>query len=161
MECHASLAEVHILDNEEESRKYIEQMWAEMMVVYMSRDFSLTLTKEMQEELELLQEDFVPEDPMETEIKDFLDGIKEDYVCVQMLYYKALGHSSLFDKPKQMEARVIANIMDNIPGWKRVKCHNFFDYGKQRGWVREGTPQVEEDPDGFMPVPEQIEIPFT
>ena len=161
IECHASLAEVHILDDEEESRKYIEQMWAEMMVIFRSGDYSLTLSKEMQEELELLQEDFVPEDPMETEIRDFLDATKENYVCVQMLFYKALGHSSLFDKPKQGEARLIANIMDNIPGWKRVSSHNFFDYGKQRGWVREGTPPEVTDPDGFMPVPEQMEIPFT
>ena len=161
IECHASLAEVHILDDEEESRKYIEQMWAEMMVIFRSGDYSLTLSKEMQVELELLQEDFVPEDPMETEIRDFLDATKENYVCVQMLFYKALGHSSLFDKPKQGEARLIANIMDNIPGWKRVSSHNFFDYGKQRGWVREGTPPEVVDSDGFMRVSEQMEIPFT
>ncbi len=161
VECHASLAEVHILDNEEESRKYIEQMWAEMMVVFKTGDYSLTLSKEMQEELELLQEDFVPEDPMENEIRDFLDATKENYVCVPMLYYKALGHSSLFDKPKLTEARTIANIMDNIPGWKRVTTHDFFDYGKQRGWVREGTSPEKGDTDGFMPVPEQMEIPFT
>ncbi|SFC11632.1 virulence-associated E family protein [Butyrivibrio sp. YAB3001] len=161
IECHAAFAEVHILDDEEESRKYIEQMWAEMMVIFRSGDYSLTLSKEMQEELELLQEDFVPEDPMETEIRDFLDATKENYVCVQMLFYKALGHSSLFDKPKQGEARLIANIMDNIPGWKRVSSHDFFDYGKQRGWVREGAPLEVTDPDGFMPVPEQMEIPFT
>ena len=32
--CDASKAEVHILENEVASRKYIEQMWVEMMVVY-------------------------------------------------------------------------------------------------------------------------------
>ena len=78
-----------------------------------------------------------------------------------MLFYKALGHSSLFDKPKQGEARLIANIMDNLPGWKRVSSYNFFDYGKQCVWVREGNPPEVTDPDGFMPVPEQMEIPFT
>ena len=160
VECHASLSEVHILDNEEASRKYIEQMWAEMMVVFKSGDYTLTLSKEMQEELELLQEDFEPEDPMETEIRDFLDATKENYVCVSMLYYEALGHSKLFDKPKRAEAILIANIMDNIPGWKRISCHNFFAYGKQRGWVREGTPPKVEDPDSFIPVPEQMDIPF-
>ena len=36
-----------------------------------------------------------------------------------------------------------------------------FDYGKQRGWVREGALTEVTDPDGFMPVPEQMEIPFT
>nr|WP_330364827.1 virulence-associated E family protein [Butyrivibrio sp. NC3005] len=160
VECHASMAEVHILDDEEASRKYIEQMWAEMMVVYKSGDYSLTLSKEMKEELEILQEDFVPEDPMETEIRDFLDSTKETHVCVSMLYYEALKHNRDFDKPKQGEARIIADIMDNIPGWERVTSHNFADYGKQRGWKREGTPPVEENPDGFVQVTEQMEIPF-
>ena len=97
---------------------------------------------------------------METEIRDFLDATKENYVCVSMLYYEALGHSKLFDKPKRAEAILIANIMDNIPGWKRISSHNFFAYGKQRGWVRDGTPPEVEDPDGFIPVPEQMDIPF-
>lgn len=44
---------------------------------------------------------------------------------------------------------------------ERVTTHDFFDYGKQRGWVREGTSPEKGDPDGFMPVPEQMEIPFT
>ena len=32
----AELAEVHILDNEEESRAYINQLWAEAMTIYNS-----------------------------------------------------------------------------------------------------------------------------
>ena len=160
VECHASLAEVHILDNEEESRKYIEQMWAEMMVIFRSGDYSLTLTKEMQEELELLQEDFVPEDPMETEIRDFLDATKEDYVCVSMLFYEALGNNKPFDKPKKFEANLIAQIMDNIPCWKRVSTHNFIEYGTQKAWVREGAKPAEKDADGFVPLPEGSDCPF-
>ena len=161
VECNAYLAEVHILKDEESSRKYIEQMWAEMMVVYRSGDFSLTLSEEMENELEELQKDFVPEDPMETSIRDFLDATKENYVCGNMLYYEALGHSKLFDRPKMGESKIIAEIMNNMPGWEYVSSHNFFEYGKQRAWKREGTPPVVEDPDGFVPVPEQMEIPFT
>ncbi len=107
------------------------------------------------------QEDFEPENPMETSIRDFLDGTKENYVCVSMLYYEALGHSKVFDIPKQGEARLIANILDNIPGWNRISTHNFWNYGKQRGWVREGTPPEIEDPDGFVPVTEAMGCPFT
>ena len=33
----AELAEVHILDNEEESRTYIDQLWAEAMTIYNQR----------------------------------------------------------------------------------------------------------------------------
>lgn len=132
-----------------------------MMVVYRSGDFSLTLSEEMENELEELQKDFVPEDPMETSIRDFLDATKENYVCGNMLYYEALGHSKLFDRPKMGESKIIAEIMNNMPGWEYVSSHNFFEYGKHRAWKREGTPPVIEDPDGFVPVPEQMEIPFT
>lgn len=64
-------------------------------------NYSLTLSKEMKEELEALQEDFVPDDPMETEIRDFFDSTKENYVYVSMLFYKALEHNRNFDNTKQ------------------------------------------------------------
>ena len=37
----AELAEVHILDNEEESRAYIDQLWAEAMTIYNSGNYKL------------------------------------------------------------------------------------------------------------------------
>ncbi len=40
-------AEVHILENESESRQYIAQMWAEAMVMYNSDDYKLTFSAEM------------------------------------------------------------------------------------------------------------------
>ena len=160
IECHADLAEVHILENEEESRKYIEQMWAEMMAVYKSGDYSLTLSKELQEELEALQEDFVPEDPIETEIRDFLDSTKENYVCVKMLFFEALGHNKDFDIAKKYEANQISQIVDHISGWKRISTHNFPDYGTQKAWVREENLECEVNPNGFVSVTEQMDCPF-
>src|SRR5699024_1832758 len=41
---HAKEAEVHILENEAESRAYIDQMWAEAMVIYRKGDFKLKLS---------------------------------------------------------------------------------------------------------------------
>ena len=38
----AAQAEVHILDNEAESRAYIDQLWAEAMTIYNSGDYKLT-----------------------------------------------------------------------------------------------------------------------
>lgn len=67
-------------------------------------NYSLTLSKEMKEELEALQE----------------------------------------------EARIIADIMDNISGWDRVTSHNFVEYEKQRDWKREGTPLTDENADVFF-----------
>ena len=57
--------------------------------------------------------------------------------------------------------RQIANIMNNaIEGWKPHGTHRFGkEYGIQRSWKRMED-SVKKDKDGFMEVPEQLEIPF-
>ncbi|SCX96592.1 virulence-associated E family protein [Butyrivibrio sp. INlla14] len=156
IECNLNKAEVHILENEDESRHYIEQMWAEMMVVFKSGDFTLTLSKELQAELEALQEGFTPEDPIETQIINFLEETSEDYVCTMMLFYEGLGHAS-FEIPKKWESIEIGEIMDQkVNGWKKISSHKFEKYGTQRAWVRASL-----SPDGFRPITDNEEIPFT
>ena len=49
----AELAEVHILDNEEESRAYIDRLWAEAMTIYNSGDYKLAFSPAMQETLQI------------------------------------------------------------------------------------------------------------
>jgi len=49
--CDASRAEVHILENEAESRVYIEQMWAEIMVIYRQGKIRLKLPKGIEKHL--------------------------------------------------------------------------------------------------------------
>ena len=58
----AELAETHILDNEEESRAYIDQLWAEAMTIYNSGDYKLAFSPAMQETLQAHQQDFMQED---------------------------------------------------------------------------------------------------
>ena len=58
----AELAEVHILDNEEESRAYIDQLWAEAMTIYNSGNYKLAFSPAMQETLQVHQQDFMQED---------------------------------------------------------------------------------------------------
>ena len=62
---------------------------------------------------------------------------------------------------KQWEGKEIANIMNNaIEGWKPHGTHRFGkEYGIQRSWKRMED-SVKKDKDGFMEVPEQLEIPF-
>ena len=47
--CRSDEAEVHILDDEKASREYIDQMWAEAMVIYKSGDFQLKLSKKIED----------------------------------------------------------------------------------------------------------------
>ena len=60
-----------------------------------------------------------------------------------------------------VEGKEIANIMKNaIEGWKPHGTHRFGkEYGIQRSWKRMKD-SVKKDKDGFIEVPEQLEIPF-
>lgn len=103
--------------DEKASRAYIEQMWAEAMVIYSSKKYQLSLSKEMEQYLKEFQKQFMPEDTKAGMIQGFLDGYSGNMVCSKMLYKEALNHP--FDEPKQWEIREINDIMNNsIVGWK-------------------------------------------
>ena len=74
----AELAEVHILDNEDESRAYIDQLWAEAMTIYNSGNYKLAFRPAMQETLQAHQQDFMQEDAQAGMIYAFL----EDYAVI-------------------------------------------------------------------------------
>ena len=88
----------------------------------------------------------------------FLDDYDDDYVCTRILFDDALHRTG---EMKQWEGKEIANIMNNaIEGWKPHGTHRFGkEYGIQRSWKRMED-SVKKDKDGFMEVPEQLEIPF-
>ena len=90
--------------------------------------------------------------------EEYDDDYEDDYVCTKLLFDDALHRTG---EMKQWESKEIANIMNNaIEGWKQHGTHRFGkEYGIQRSWKRiEGTEK--KDKDGFMEVPEQLEIPF-
>ena len=59
---HPEQAEVHILEDEAASRQYMDQLWAEAMTLYRRGKVQLKLSREMNEQLVLLQKQFMPED---------------------------------------------------------------------------------------------------
>ena len=159
-------AEVHILDNEEESRAYIHQMWAEAMAIYRSRDFKLRFSPTMNEYLKAHQREFMPEDTKAGQILDYLDSYTGNAVCSKQLYREALGHE--YDEPKQWELREINDIMNNVvKGWRSFSNPRHFPkpYLRQKGWEREVPDNGEADNgDGrFIPLSdaelEQMELP--
>ena len=157
--CDASKAEVHILEDEEASRNYIEQMWAEMMVLYNSGKVRLKLPAEIEKNLIEYQRPFMQEDTWTGLIQEWLDNYSGDIVCVQQIYNEALKE---FGKPRNSEAREIGLIMNGtISGWKAYpNPRNIPGYGKQRGWSRVETNSGNKD-SGFISVEgTQMEIPF-
>lgn len=154
VEVHEDQAEVHILEDEEESRAYILQMWAEIMETYREGHFSLALPKHLQKELAQYQEAFTPEDYDAAMIMDFLANSSEPYVCSRMIYSEVLGHP-VNEAPPKWQSNAINEVIAKIPGWEQVKTHTFDLYGTQRAWKKVSSP------DGFEPVNDQMKIPFT
>ena len=158
-------AEVHILEDEAASRAYISQLWAEAMVLYRAGRWKLTFSPELVRYLKDHQRDFMPEDTKAGMILAYLDRCTGDAVCSKQLYREALNHP--FDEPKQWEIREINEIMNQcVTGWNYFSNPRMFpQYGRQKGWERENatTDTGNEDeriPDGFVPVTEQMELPF-
>lgn len=155
IETHVVPAEVHILENEAESRAYMEQMWAEIMDIYRSGDYSLMLPKHLEEQLTSQRDFFMAEDTDVGIIQAFLDNYSADYVCTMLIYQEALDYVG---KPDRRMVNEINDIMNNsIVGWKqKVGATRRFDkYGIQKYWYREESVNKE-----FVTVPEQMEIPF-
>mgnify|MGYP001527420573 FL=1 len=166
---HAENAKVHILEDEAASRAYIDLMWAEAMFFYHNFPVRLTLSKEMNKELKVLQRQFMPEDTKAGLIQSFLDNYSGTQVCSKLIYTEALNHP--FDEPKQWEIREINEIMNNsIEGWTAFSNPRIFaKYGRQRGWERaaSGNEPAATDsdlPGGFRELTEeetrQMELPF-
>ena len=158
-------AEVHILEDEAASRAYISQLWAEAMALYRAGRWKLTFSTELVRYLKDHQRDFMPEDTKAGMILAYLDRCTGDAVCSKQLYREALNHP--FDEPKQWEIREINEIMNQcVTGWSYFSNPRMFpQYGRQKGWERENATtdtgnEDEKIPDGFVPVTEQMELPF-
>ena len=142
----AELAEVHILDNEDESRAYIDQLWAEAMTIYNSGNYKLAFRPAMQETLQAHQQDFMQEDAQAGMIYAFLEDYAGDRVCSKQLYAEALGNTNI---PAEWETRAICEIMNtgisrgDIQGWQAHKtAKRYPKYGVQKGWERVTSPET-------------------
>lgn len=151
-------AEVHILENEAASRAYIDQMWAEIMVIYRQGNFKLKLSRETERYLQDHQKEFMPEDTQAMQILNYLDNFKGKIVCSLQLYYEALGHPT-YDEPKQCEIRDINSIMNNYAvGWKAFDNPRHFPapYNRQKGWERiQSADNGDAQNDGFRKVTDE------
>jgi len=142
----AELAEVHILDDETESRTYIDQLWAEAMTIYNRGDYKLAFSPAMQETLQAHQQDFMQEDAQAGMIYAFLEDYTGDRVCSKQLYAEALGNTNI---PAEWETRAICEIMNtgisrgDIQGWQAHKtAKRYPKYGVQKGWERVTSPET-------------------
>ena len=158
---HREKAEIHLLADKPASRAYIEQLWAEVMEIYRSGNFTLDLSPEMEAEAERLRREFMPEDPKAGMIQAFLDSYTGKHVCTQLLYKEALKNE--FSKPKDWELKEIGDIMNNsIVGWEKCSNQRYPEYGSQRSWrrIQKKEPIVEQrEITEDFPVIEDTDLP--
>jgi len=141
VQVHPEQAETHILADEEASRAYIDLMWAEIMAIYESGEYSTHLSREMEEKQAREQEKYMQEDTRAGQIYGFMETYPGDKLCSKQLYKEALDHP--YDEPKQWETREIFEIVNvgiangSIQGWRPfANSRRFEKYGTQRGWER-------------------------
>lgn len=148
--CNGRLAEKHPLENEQETRGFILQCYAEAMVSGESEGWPLTLDKKFDEELARMREASSPDDTRIPVIQEWLDSLDINAaVCSRMIYFECLHKNDEHPRdPEKWELQELSDIMNlSIEGWKkykssgggdRKKIHTaFHDYGGQRAWVRE------------------------
>lgn len=149
-------AETTIYRDEKGSREYIIQAWAEAMEIYRSGKFLLTFSPDMEDYVKFLQKDFMPEDTQTGMIQAFLDNYEEDYVCSTIIYQEVFHQEGIVPK---WQSKEIGDLMDNeITGWEKHGTHRFpGGLGIQRAWKRI---RPKKDPDGFMKIDEETDLPF-
>lgn len=165
IETNMEQAEIHILADEDAAREYMKQMWAEIMMQYKAKEYSLKLSPDMEKQVAERRMKFMAEDTTAGLILSYLEDCKEEYVCTHMIAKEALG---IFDKPDRRCINEINDIMNHcVSGWYQPegKTRRFRDYGIQKYWCRvnQGLSNVnrsDSDADGFIKVPEQMELPF-
>lgn len=158
---HPENAECHILENEQESREYIIQVWAEVMVIFKSGNYTMEFSEEVENYLKELQRELMPEDTNEGVIKTFLEDFDGEYVCTKLLYSEALGHGDSEELPFHI-SRQLSEIMDQMDGWKIGKQHRFKKYGSQRSWIRDKSCKqtLSTEEEKFQKVSEDVKTPF-
>lgn len=163
--CHRKDAEVFILEDENASRNYIDQMWAEMMTVYNTENPRLALPRKYQDVLEEKQNCFLQEDVDAGVILSYMLDTDEKQVCSIMLYREALGND--FKKPQRWETNEICDIMNQLiasgklPDWERFDSPRRFPlYGTQKGWKKIEEKQEQLSMDGFTVIEDDPDCPF-
>ena len=180
--CDGDKAERHPLDDENETREYIRQCYAEAIHIGQEEGWHLTLPKEYAEEAEAFRGESTPDDGRAGIIQEWLRNTDEKYVCTRMIFDKCFDHSLYGEEPSRFDLAIIADIMNfKIVGWTKYKGQSGdgkdtkyrFEkkYGTQRAWVRVDSVPSDgavgynsgyktEELGTFSPVAEGEDIPF-
>ena len=153
--CDGNRAAAHPLANEEETREFVRQCYAEALVIGKEEGFPLVLDAKLSEELLRIQETATPEDTWIGMIQEYLDnGTELSMVCTRLIWDSVFAGDN-DREPKRYELNDIAEIMElHIVGWRRYKGkdgsnerakYKFKVYGTQNAWQRTGSREAAPD----------------
>ena len=125
----------NLYNKEKQVREYIEQCWAEALVLYEKGELKPYADPDMSELFRKKQLEATQDDYRIGMIRDFLETKEE--VCIPMLWHEALKMRSDL-KPTRKDSNEIALIMQSMEGWVRQDYNKRFkDYGTQKFWLKE------------------------
>ena len=127
----------NLYNKEKQIKKYIEQCWAEALILYERGELKPYADPEMIDIFRKKQLEATQDDYRIGLIRDFLETKQE--VCIPMLWYEALKMRSDI-KPTRKDSNEIALIMQGMEGWVRRSTLRFKDYGTQQVWKKEWEP---------------------
>lgn len=151
IQCYDGKNDVRILDNEKESREYIDQVLAEAMVIYKSGDYELCLPKSTENEFKEYQKQFEKENVDEGVIINWINNeCMGNIICTKMINDCALNRGKDPDERARSDIQLIVNKAIDaglLPGWHRYKgLKRLPEYGPQRGWEKEEQEESEPEP---------------
>ena len=125
----------NLYNKEKQVREYIQQCWAEALVLYEKGELKPYADPDMSELFRKKQLEATQDDYRIGMIRDFLETKEE--VCIPMLWHEALKMRSDL-KPTRKDSNEIALIMQSMEGWVRQSSPTHFkDYATQRYWRKE------------------------
>lgn len=130
-----------------ECKNDFAQLWAEVVSLYKAGEYSLKLSDEMESQAEAHREFYEEEDVREGIIQQWLDETTCEFVCVPMIFEKALQE---YGRPTRRISNEIHEIMRRkITGWElysksrgKARCGS---YGVQLCYVRSGRTVAGEE----------------
>ena len=126
-----------MFEQEDYIRNYILECWREALYkMEHKEDFYLSIPKEHQHVVELMQERRVIEDPKLYELEEFLSKLDTgDKVCSRMIWAEAF--KGIVKDATKGDFKMIGGYMNKFKNWKRFDSTITFDkYGKQKYWMK-------------------------
>lgn len=159
IQCGVLPVEKHVLEDEEETRAYMAMAWAEAFDIYRkTKKHTLKLSKEMEEKLSEIQEEFTPEDTFKGRLITWLEECKHEYVCYQLIYMELINPYYNKSRVPDEAMKDIRAVMETLTDeWEKGPQHRFGpNIGRQASWRR-----IKRSGDQkFKTVTSEDQIPF-